>query len=298
MRRDEAIVKGVAAPPAKGLLRRWHSAGTWLSRLFWPPASGLGRFPPAPAAANALGWLLIALLAVWLPATVRQCQWLWGVAWLLCGLFVVIWSRPVPRYLAPMAPMIVLGLWHGLDKLLAASRSPRRQKVAGAVMGALLASIVVCNGAILAVSIVVARSPDYVTRCQAGEHAELIGVARVLEAKEVKRGEFAISASYEDPNRRGRSDFALRIVKILTGHGALIPPRLHDREEMLAWAKAAKFRYLLIRPEGKQVTRAWHFRLGDSAGLPYYELLELTDAGPRTLPLPRVVDGVGRVPGL
>jgi hypothetical protein len=279
--------------------------------LFWPPASALGSIPHAPAAANALGWILVALFAVGVavgalqggtdagfPGAVRQRQWLWGVVFLLCGLFVVIWGRPVPRYLAPMAPIIVLGLWHGLDKLLAASRSPWRRKVAGAVTGALLASLVVCNGAILAVSIVVARSPDYVTRCQAGEYAELIGVAEVLKAREVKQDEFAVSARYEDPNRRGQSDFGPRIVKMLTGRRILIPPPLHDREEVLAWAKAAKVRYLLTRPEGKKVTRAWHFRLGDTAGLPYYELLELTEDGPRTLQLPRAVDGVRRVTGL
>ncbi len=298
LHRDQKIVTGVAASPAKGLFRRWHSAGSWLSRLFWPPASALGGWPFAVTAAKAFGWGLIALVAVQLPAAIRRGQWLGIVALMLCGLFVVIWSRPVPRYLAPMAPMIVLGLWHGVERLLAVSRSPRRRQVARAVMALLLGSIVVCNVAILAVSIVVARSPDYVTRCQAGEHAELIGVARVLAAKEVERGEFAISAHYDDPNRRGQSDFAPRIIKILTGHRGLIPPPLHDREQLLAWAKTAKVRYLLTRPQGEKVTRAWHFRLGDTAGRPYYQLLELTDDGPRILPLPPVVEGVGRVPGL
>jgi hypothetical protein len=196
-----------------------------------------------------------------------------------------------------MAPLIVLGIWHGLDKLLAADQHPQRRALANAVAGVLLGSVIACNGLILGVAAVVARSSDFVTRCQAGEHAELIAVAKALRTRQ--HGALAVAARYEDPNRQGQSDFGPRMVKLLTGKEVLIPPRkLRDREELLAWARAAQVRYLLTRPPGKKATRAWHFRLGKSEGLPFYELLELTDDGAKAVMLPSVTEGVRRVPGL
>lgn len=303
LHRDRRLSRGIARRPASVFLMRISNGGRWMAGLLCPPAMTGKRNPPIRWVANGLGWMLWVLLAVRAIAGAIRRDWLWIGVLVTCGGFLTLWWPPVPRYIAPIAPLILLGLLQGIDGVLRPARSRVRRVAARCVAGVLVAAVLACNGAILAVTIYVHRSPGFPQLCQAGEYGELVAIGRYLREANVRPGELAVSVKYRDINRDDPNRWGARMMFFLTGVESVHAPADGSQAEKAAWASRHGVRFLLARPD-ELVQRIWHFRRplfdevlpGDRT--PFYVLYELRGESLSAVNVPPAEHGLRRVPGL
>ena len=84
---------------------------SWLSSLLWEQVAR--SRPTRVMADDAANWLLIPLV-LGVGVSVWRRQWVWlGMAgyWLP---LIVNWTHPIARYIAPIAPLILLAMWIGV----------------------------------------------------------------------------------------------------------------------------------------------------------------------------------------
>ena len=305
--REKKILTGVFAPGVRTYLRRVTKAGHWLTYLLCPPAVAVpGRL--LPLVANLVGWAGIVLYSAWAFAAARRREWIGlGVA-VGCGAVVVMWGRPVPRYWAPLAPLLVLGIWKGIDMLIQPARSSARRGLVRAAAGVLLGSTLLVNVAILAVNAYVARSARYAAVCLAGEYEEMLQIAAFLRGQGLRDGELAVDVQYQDINRRGRNVWAHRVLGLLTDReirsGMRVTPASLADGSAAMQARREGVRFFLVRSD-RAISRLWHFRVAPAGGAPqaedgpYYVLYKLNDDRLAAVEdLPEISDGLRRVPGM
>lgn len=299
---DTKRSRGVSRQSPKTYLRRARRTGEWVSLLLWPPAI-LGRTSKAAGlSVNLLGWAVVLLCALHLPAAVRKRQWIWAGVLFYVLLLPTLWGRPVARYYAPVAPLLLAGIYRGLEAV-GGRRRPAAGRAAAVVF---LASVAACNGAILAASAWVARSEDFQDICLAGEYGELLRIAAYLGRQAPGEGTVAVCVRYLDLNRRHPGFWAHRVLVFLTGRELRLAPRAllaEGETELAAWARSEGVRYLVTRP-AHHVRRVWHFRLpltnADQADrtTPFYVLREVRGEQMAVVELPAISGGLKNVPGL
>jgi hypothetical protein len=280
-------------------------AGRWVTRLFWPPATMGRAWPPLQPFVNAVGWAALSLLGLAALRTRGRPPSLWLGVLGLCGLLAAWSGRPVPRYLAPASPLLLLGVRQG--SAAAASLFPARTRRAAALAAgwALLASVAACNGAILAVNAAVARSPQAHRVALAGEYGELLDIAEELRARGIGDGDLCLHVHYTDPNRRDEDGWAHRLLAFMLDVQILRVPaelsNLPPDEGMVQYARGHGARYILTGAEHRP-TRIWHLRLDAPPRTPahtrYYALWAIQGRTAQPVPVSAAAEPLRRVPGL
>jgi len=304
MQSDEQRLVALTGQSKWRYARRFAHSGQWLAMLFWPPATVGMNNRVLGLATNVTGWALLLLFLIQLVGAVRRREWIWAGCAAYAAVLVFEHYRPVARYLAPVAPLVLLGIWHGLDGLLA--RAPRRQRLTKLAVGGLMAAILACNLALFGLNAWFIRSADFASEWLAGEYGELAGIAQHLGRHGVQDAEVAIAVRYDDPYRRGRNTWARRLIYLLGNYEVLEAPPGQDTASLAAWANARGVRYVVGRPPNWR-RRIWHFRLGwhspsdqpeDYAGPEYYALYGVESGGLTPVAVSDGAEGVTTVPGL
>jgi hypothetical protein len=235
-------------------LRRVGQSGVWMSRLLWPPAEMGKHNEKILWISNATGWLLIAVIAVCLRDAWRQRQWLWlGMAG-YCLSFIVVWPEPNGRYIAGAAPMLLPALWMGAQRLRGGlAGTPWRKPVTGTML-VLFGSILACNVPIYAMEVWVNQSPDFHSKVLAGEHAEMAGLCRYLDAQGLQDDQLAVPSDEASLQ-------IVRVVNLLTGRTVLTwPGSGAPMPALLKWAREKRIRYYAC-PSSDAPRRLWHVQL-------------------------------------
>jgi hypothetical protein len=167
-----------------------------------------------------------------------------------------------------------------------------------AVLVAFVGSIVLCNVAILALNGYFIRSSAFHEKWLAGEYGEILAIARYLDDRDVRDGDFAVSVTYDDPYRRGESPWPRRVLYLLLDRR----PGL-GRDEIAAEGQDGP-RFVVTRAPAS-VRRIWHVRLplGGGSGqadqsASFYELHEVTGEGLVKVNVPPAPGAPPKVPGL
>jgi hypothetical protein len=287
-------------------LRRVSEAGEWFSRLLWPPATAAGKWPALELAVNLLGWLLIVLFSVRVAHALRARQWIWVATAGFVAVFFVIRWYPLPRYLAPAAPLILLGIWEGIGRIADSRIFTRVKGTVKACAVAGLISVIACNALILAVQVWIVHSPDFQKKYLGGEYLDTLRISAYLRRQGCGAGPVALVVRYADLNRSGRGGWAERSLSFMTDCRFLSPEdgiRSVADPDFIDWAERFHMTYAVTRPD-RIVTRFWHFRepLFNSGGrfeqAPFYVLYHVGGGSPVPVRLPRVEGGLRYVPGL
>ncbi|MGE5611766.1 MAG: ArnT family glycosyltransferase [Bacillota bacterium] len=262
-----AMQKVVTNPGVVKIAQRFGDSGKWISSLLWMPmylgvtAAAVGYL------SNAVGWVLIALFLLCLYDHLRNRQWVLLGVLLFCSALVFRWRYPNPRYLVPLAPLIILGSWLGMHILIERCQTlayRRFWKIASALF---VTSLVLCNGALWAVDVYIARSNDFYGNYMAGENDQLIAAAKFLNDANIKHGQVAVSFYYINLNRTRKNGQGLRSMHLLTNRLIRSVPKRYFTEdlsistEMREWAATRNVRYYLFRPPVSP-WRAHHFHIG------------------------------------
>ena len=296
---------------ARELFDRVASSGKWPSSLLWMPTYLGVTSRAAATVTNPLGWFLIIMfmLCLWNDAANRR--WIWIGTLLYCLSLVVRWKIPNPRYLVPVAPLIILGAWLGMEHLAAWCRRPLFRKSWTVAATLFVVSIGLCNTALWGVEVYIARSHDFYGRYMAGENDQLIAAAKYLTDRSVQSGQTAVNFSYVNLGRIRRNGQGWRSMHLLTDRGIRIVSKKictdEPNQDLLDWAAGKGVKYYLYRPPVSP-WRAHHFRIAwwqrlatgqkDIAENPSWVLYELSNDKATRIDLPDVRDWPTRVPGI
>ncbi len=269
---DDAVSRGYsllspASPGAAGYVARFLSAGRWIAWLFFQPLRVENLVTNLIAAVA--GWTLLAGLAFVLVSQARAGRWIWlGVAIYFAAL-VMRWHRPNARYLAPVAPMLLLGIVLA-GRSLCRCDTPWRRRMAQAALGAFVGSVLLVNGTLYAIEASIARSENYYARYEAGMVRPLIAIAEYLRGVGADSGRIGVTQWYDNLGRKRRSPFPLRALNFLTDRAIVNVPDLNrhwrsaelyvpPNPELHQWALDAGLRYYVYQPPISP-WRVWHFR--------------------------------------
>ena len=295
---------------------RFLNWGRWFSYLYWQPFRAAGASATIAQTATVIGWVIVLLLLVLIASATMQRRWIWLATGLYSGALALGWTNVNARYYMPIAFLLTLAVFLATDQLIAWSRRRWQTVTVRALFVLFIASVALCNGALYAVEMSIARSSRFYARYETGLNMSLISSCQYLMSLPQPPGdrEIAISQRYVNLNRTKASPFGLRAAALLTGR-ELVTPRFSltggdaPGGKMRAWlnSKDPRVRYYLHqRPISPW--RVWHFRMGwyekmqtgstaerDIAGWSLYRVDEdrLTH-----IPLPRRCEPVTRVPGL
>ena len=292
-------------------LTRCMRGGEWLARLFWPPTV-LGGYGTALAvASNLLGWALFVVVVAWSIHAAARHQWLWLASALYCLAHFAALGNPIGRYMAPVAPLLLVATWNGLTGLPWTQRPRvlnRCLRVAGVCF---LASVVLINLLILGVNTAAVRSSEFGSLWLAGEYAELGSISSYLRLHAVRDGELAIGVSSPGASPKREARFPCRVLHLLTDKQVIVvPPSVSGGPPgptLAEWAAGQGVRFILARSSAPPA-RVWHMRLplwqalhGSSpagAASSYYVLWEIADGKAVPVVLPEDFDAPKEIPGL
>ena len=285
------------------------ATGNWMITLLWPPAE-LGAISLATRIVICVaGWMLLGVLGARVWKGIRSLQWVWlGVVLYYFALSFGYRSQTC-RYLVPVAPLLVLGLWEGSMILRGALRQQGLKRAVLVTATLLAASVVVCNLGVFTMTAWVLRSKDFVREWQAGEYEQMLGVAARLKEVPVADGEIAVNSSYTNMDHPSSYRHATRMLTLATGRQIQVIPRKvcegPPTQGLLDWCHEQNIRYYVYRPPVNP-WRIWHMRVpklqqwvtGAPPGEtnPYYVLYRLDDDHFVEMDLPEVSSGLERVP--
>jgi len=253
------------APVNKGPFAPLHSArrrgmsdtiaqvlhlGPTAIRLFWPFAE-LSAVPyPIKVAIILCGWLMWMLCGIWSYQALNEKQWL-GFGLMLYGFGVAVAAPPVGRYLAPIAPALLTGIWIGLDRTVSWFNSRHARRGLWAIAATGVASVVLVNGLVLLVNICVSLSPDYANRVLAGEYAAHANIGQYLRTAKADRA-ICVSHSYVNLNRSFPTNFTIRSLDLISISKMKVLPRDLSTDpsdvKLQRWLIQNQFTYYLYHP--------------------------------------------------
>lgn len=294
-------------------MQRMGDSGKWLSSLLFMPMyvgvtnKGMGWI------INPIGWFLIAMFGVCVWAQGQQRRWIWLAVLLYCGALVFRWKIPNPRYLVPVAPLLLLGTWMGLEQLAAWCTKNLWRRFWRFNAAAFVVALALCNGALWAVEAYVVRSDNFYEHYLAGDLDEMVAAAKYLNEHGIDNGQVAVSYYYTNlgrpqPRKNGQG---LRSMHMLTSKGIRSVPKKICSEEpnemLLGWAWREGVKYYLYRPPVSP-WRAHHFRLPwwqrratgqqEIPNNPGWKLYELTEEKAIPVELPDASNWPSHVPGI
>jgi hypothetical protein len=293
---------------------RW---GNWFGYLLWQPLRLGASNAAVGAVALLVGWLSLLSVVVLAWRAIPGRQWIWLAILCYALMLALNWPHPNARYLVPIAPLIVLAVFKGFDVIRElAIASPAYGRTLNVLLGYFVASILICNGALYAVDVAVARSDDFYANYDAGMDIDLISTAVALRERGVGDQQIGVSEQYVNLGRLRKSLLAIRATYMLTDRSVVPVPKKYLRlgdprrnPRFLEWARALGIKYVLYQPDVSP-WRLFHFRVGwlqelmtgepaidTGAG---WRLYEIPDQGEEAIRVSvrQVKDWPTRVPGM
>src|SRR5258706_11009631 len=119
-----------------------------------------------------------------------------------------------PRYLVPVAPLLVMGVIRGLE-YLRSTQSPWKSLWRFS-LAAFLVSIVLVNGVLWGIDVYINHSKNFYARYRAGEMEKLVASAEYMRERGVKDGEISVNVFYVNLGRQRQNGEGVRTLIWLT----------------------------------------------------------------------------------
>lgn len=237
-------------------VQRISSLGQWLAGLFWRPWVTYRATRPL---ADVVGWIVLVLIALWAGEKAFKRQWI-GLGMIVYLVFLaMIWPDPMSRYLVPSAPLLLLAVYHGINRFVTMlPQIPAWVKPLG--LNLFFASILSINGLLYLANVALMRSRHFYERYDAGVHKQLIDAAWYLNHQPRGGYEIAISGRWVNFGREFHTDGYRRALNFLTNRpivtmGLDLPAGQIQRDlcrepdaQVVQWLNQHHCRYYLYQP--------------------------------------------------
>ncbi len=258
---------------------RFLDTKSWLSSLLWEMAA---RSRPTRELADEMAVAALVPMVAGLAVCVWRRQWLWLGAVGYCLVLIVDWTHPIARYIAPIAPLLLLAAWIGvrdplawgadwLDRQLRRParlgvfrRLPRRwpRVVPYGFLAAMASSVVLFNGAMYAMEVRIARSGDRFEKLyDAGfddSRARIGAWLRLNAPADMEVASTVYTFTGDGPGRKTLGP--RRVAVFLADRPVMDAPDAMSylpSRSLIDWAAANNVRYYLFQG---RTTRFLHFR--------------------------------------
>jgi hypothetical protein len=293
------------ASPDDTMSNRISSAYHWVGGLIWSPTITTFELQPVRTVVRVVSYALLGFFLVTLVYGVRRREWTWLGVLIYYGALCVNWPSPVARYMVPIAPLLLLGMFRGITHV-ANWFGTRYSGDIGLTLRSVFAGLVLIpNLAGFGLDVWAMRAPRFYERYQGGVEETLVGAAQTLRVRHLHDAELAVSRRFATPRRDNTmTNKWMRAASLLTNRAVMTMPDELSREpdaEVKKWMRDNHARYYLYLP---MVYTYGHLRMLTSNGLPVPEadtrwrLYELRGGELVQLPVPPGTWGVTRVPGL
>jgi hypothetical protein len=251
--------------------------------------------------------LIIVGVMIGLPRLLMRHRLGWAFA-IYAAALILGWNgsaRPLVLVMRPLAVIVFFGLVYLLTRRwIAAAPATSRWSLNRKLLAFFVATVVLCNAALWAVDVYVARSSDFYQRYEAGLNQDLIAGARWLRDQPLKDKQIAVSRRYVNMGRRKTdSQLGIRVSTMLIDKAiAPVPDRYvkggdpRKNINFLNWARSLQppIEYVLYQPDVSP-WRIFHFRMGWLQQLQTGSPPENTGAGWRLYYIPPEGDEAQRV---
>jgi hypothetical protein len=208
-------------------------AGQWTCAVLWMPSHiAVSNFAMAMVV-NAFGWYLLVIYFIYAGRMSKVRNFVLIGTGLYCAAIICRWGVVNPRYLMPVAPLILLGVWMGFHTIATGARRPGVRKFFSLGVPLLVGTVALSNLALFAVDAYIARSGRFYKKYYAGELNELVGAAHYLREVGVKDGEVAVNAQIINLNRARPNGFGMRGLVMLLDKGiTAVPTRVEGGNKL------------------------------------------------------------------
>ncbi len=282
-------------------IKRIIESGRWLAGLFW---QFLASTTYLRALLDVVGWSSLALLLIGAFTDLPRRRWLYAGVVLYGGMLVINWTSPVPRYLMPLAPLLLAGMLDGIEGLKGIL-NPQAARRAGVILPCILIlSIMICGAVLWSIEARIAQSRRFPARLFAGTDRELVAAAAYLRSMNVKDGDVAVSRATINFGRTSYTNGWMRAFNVLVGGPAIVTPsasrsRTPD-STVMRWLRGREIKYYLYRAPQQLDSTHSAVPMPKKRGLPapVWNLYEVSSLKPRLIHVPQDVEWPTHVPGL
>lgn len=277
--------------------QRFVRAGKWFSWLLWQPTRFAGPVSKwLDSGVSLLGWFVILVLAYVAIRRFVKGDLLWIALAMYCGGLCMNWPNPNARYFVPVAPLIVLGILLAMRDVSALSGQSSIDWGKWA-RRAFVYSVILCNVLLYGTDVFVMRSSTFYDDFEAGQHRDLVNIARYLnelptspdpttmKAEDYlagapyspRDGEVMINERYENLDRIRFSKAGMRAMVLLTDRNIKpldkglsksttpLDPSLSENgrrfpTRMIKAVRRSRVDWVLIQSPAVP-WRVWHFRM-------------------------------------
>ena len=283
--------------------------GGWPAGLLWGMFNDdriLRPFISLMGWAVLLGWGIVAVQGA------RKAQWIW------LGMFAQLlvlgfdWPHPMPRYLMPITPLIILAAWNGFEQMTHWLRDATwwRVLIKIGIVG-YFASMILANGLKYGLEVYIQRAPNFRQHHEGGVYRQFIAAAKYLKDDVPPNVEIAISQRTVNHLSILDTDGPMRVLHLLSNRPIMLAPTALSNDPnnpsiadpLAAWATQNNVHYYIWQPP---IKLTYHYRDNGSPLHPRpfndgdydWRLYQLIDGKFRRVPLPDVGDWPQKVPGL
>lgn len=199
-------------------------AGQWTAGVLWMPSHVAVSNRALAMVVNVFGWYLLVVYFIYAGRMAKVKNFILLGAALYCAAIICRWGVVNPRYLMPVAPLILLGVWMGFHTIATNAKRPGVRRFFSLGVPLLVGTVALSNLALFAVDAYIARSGQFYKKYYAGELNELVGAAHYLREAGVKDGEVAVNAQIINLNRARPNGFGMRGLVMLMDKGITAVP--------------------------------------------------------------------------
>jgi hypothetical protein len=242
------------------LLDRGVFTGGWIGGLLWDLLYDSRLLRPIGLLG---GWVVLAGCSVTLQDGVRKHTWLWIAAAMQLLVLAVDWPHPMPRYLLPLAPLVIVGAWHGFERVGEMSNNRVVKVAVQLCITGLISSILLFNVPEYAMDLWAMRAPNFYRRYEAGVNRSFIAASEFAVEKTPKGQEIGITYRIRVNNRFRTTAGPMRTFYFITDRPVVLAPddicddNPSANPPLAQWAAQHNIRYFLWQPP---IQAFYHFR--------------------------------------
>jgi hypothetical protein len=283
------------------LLDRAMLTGGWIGGLLWDIVYDWRIVRPLGLLG---GWVVLAACAVTGFEAIRHRTWIWIAAAMQLLVLAFDWPHPMPRYLLPLAPLVILAAWMGFDRIAELSK---QRWISTVIVRLFIASIVLLNFIPYAMEVWVQHTRNFYHHYEAGVNESFIAASQFAADRAPATQEVGITYRINVNGRYRTTAGPMRTFNFLTGRPVVLAPwELCDADpahnhKLAEWVQEHNVHYFLWQPP---IEAVYHFR-GTKLNLKRHDegdvdwrIYELRDGKLMQIALPALNDQVRTVPGL
>jgi hypothetical protein len=242
----------------KELLVRLGLLGGWTGGLLWNLVYDWTLIRPLGLIS---GWGVIVACGVTLVHGLRNRSFLGAACAMQLLVLAIDWPHSMPRYLLPLAPLMILAAWNGFESI--GELKPSLRGAMKIIVKLFLAGTIAVNAIEYAMDLWVMRAPDFYTHYEGGVDKSFIAASQFAAQTAPRDVEIGITYQIKINGKDRTTAGPMRTFNFVTDCPVVLAPEdvgnidPSQNVQLAQWAAQRNVRYFLWQPP---IEVFYHFR--------------------------------------